>query len=108
MKTLGRILIILMVLAVVMGITYFIVTTSNLSTSANVPAFTRNTGGRFRPEGGFPDGGRPEFGGRGPRAGGWIFGMIKNMGLVALVVAFVVIPKNMWQKRSKQVSASAG
>ncbi len=102
MKTLGRILIILTVLAIVMGMTYFIVTAGNSSRTTNVPAFTRSTEGRFRPEGGFPGGDRN------PRGGGWIFGMIKNMGIVALVVAFVVIPKNMWQKRIKQVSASAG
>ncbi len=102
MKTIGRILIILTVLAIVMGITYFLVTVGNSSTSANVPAFAGSTEGRFRPEGGFPGGDR------GPRGGGWIFGMTRNMGIVALVVAFVVIPKNMWQKRSKQVSAGAG
>jgi hypothetical protein len=110
MKTLGRILLILAVFTIVMGITYFVVDTGSTSTLANVPAFERDNGRGFRPEGGQPqlfNGQRPEFDGAGPRGGGWMFGMIKNAGIIAVIVALIVVPKSMWRKRIGTISASA-
>jgi len=119
MKTLGRILLILAVFTIVMGITYFVVNTGSSSTSANVPAFERDNGRGFRSEGGQPqffNGQRPEFtgdqraefDGAGPRGGGWMFGMIRNAGIIFVIVALIVVPKSMWRKRIGTISTSAG
>ncbi len=109
MKTLGRILIILMVFAAVIGITYIVVNAGSSSTSANMPAFERGDEGRQRPEGGqlqfsngerpeFPGGG-PEFGREGPRGGGWIFGLIKNIGIIGIIVALIAVPRSLIRRK---------
>jgi hypothetical protein len=108
MKTLGRILIILAVFALVMGITYVVV---NAGSSATAPQFDRpfptngdqpTFGDGQRP--GFPNGERPELrdGERGEGGSfGWMFGAIKNIGIVAIIVALIVLPKGWMQKRRK-------
>ena len=95
MKTLGRVLIILTVFAIVMGVIYFAVNASGSSTNAS--AF-ENGSAKFA-----PNGERPEF--EGERSGGigLIFGLMKNVIIVALLVAMVVFPKNIMQQRRKAV-----
>lgn len=107
MKTLGRVLIILMVFAIVMGITYVVVNAGSSSTSTNTPAFDQG----FRPDGvssQFPNGQRPAFRDRGPRGGGWMFGMVKNVGIITVIVALITVPKSIRQKRIRSASAGAG
>ncbi len=118
MKTLGRILLILAAFAIAMGITYFAVNTGSSSASTNGPAFERGNERSFRPDGGQPqffNGQRPEFdGGRRSEFGGagaplgWIFGMLKNVGIIAVIVALIVVPKGIWRKRIRTISANAG
>ena len=102
MKTLGRILIIIVAFAIMMGITYSVVNASR--SSNNVLAFQRG-GDRFTP----PDGARPEFRGegRGDDGGGSgfgiMFGLIKNTVIVAIIVALIAFPKNLLQQRRRAV-----
>ena len=63
MKIVGRILIILAVLALVMGITYVIVNTRGSSAPGFEPGNERFSASNGAPPG-FPKGGRPEFPGR--------------------------------------------
>jgi hypothetical protein len=104
MKTLGRILIILAAFAVVMGITYVVV--SGDGSSSTVTALEGGGEGLARPDGvgqpSFPNGERPDFGGEGP-GGGWMFGLIKNMGIVAFVVTLIVLPKSLLRWRAVPV-----
>ncbi len=93
MKTLGRIVVILCAFALVMGLTYMAVNAGSSSTGAAAPAFERG--------GGFPR----LAGARGERGGGWMPGMIKNVGIIAVLVALVTVPKNFMQKRKRQISA---
>ena len=95
MKTLGRILMILMAFAIVMGTTYFAVNASGSSTSS--PAF-ENSSTRFA-----PNGARPEFQGESSGAGGLMFGLMKNIITVVVLVAVVVLPKNLMQQWRRAV-----
>jgi hypothetical protein len=109
MKTLGRILIILVTFALVMGVTY--VAVNAVSSTATVRAFQRGGEGSPRPEGvqpQFPNGQRPEFpGGEGREFRGqgvglrWILGTVKNVGLIAIIVALVVWGKDFLEKRKR-------
>lgn len=99
MKTLGRIIVILCAFALVMGLTYMVVNAGSSSAVTAAPAFERDRGGA-------PDGARPEF--HEERSGGWMFGVIKNVGILAVVVALVTVPKNIWRRKIRHVSASAG
>ena len=106
MKTLGQILIILMTFTLVMGITY--VAVNAVSSSTTVRAFERGGEGVPRPAGvqpQIPNGQRPEFpGGEGRGRGGivrWILGTVKNVGLVAIIVAVVVWLKDFLEKRKR-------
>jgi hypothetical protein len=104
MKTLGRILIILAAFVIVAGITYVAVDAGSSSTSANVPSFERGDGDFSPPSGErleFPGGERDELRGGGL---GWMFGFIKNIGMIAIIVTLITIPKNL--KRRKTVPAS--
>jgi hypothetical protein len=104
MKTLGRILIILAAFAIVMGITYGVVNTNSSSNAA--PAFARGGEELARPEGvqaALPNGKRPDFDRDGPGGGGWMFGLVKNIGIVAFVVALIVLPKSLLGKRTVPV-----
>ena len=105
MKTLGRILIILLAFALVMGITYTVVSTANAAGSAmGAPAFERGGEGLPRPEGVRPPNGEGrEFRG----AGGirWILGIVlgtvKNTGIIAIIVALVLWLKDFMRKRNR-------
>lgn len=100
MKTLGRIFIILTVMAIVMGITYAAVSAGGSSSSAA----TRFEEGRHPPfrEGQF-EGARPE----GRAGGGWMFGLIKNVGVIAVLVTLVVLPKSIGRKRKRTKAMTA-
>ena len=95
MRTFGRIVIILGAFALVMGLTYVTVKAGGSATGSAPPAFERGAG---FPR---PDGARREF--RGEGGGGWMFGMIKNIGIIAVLVALVTVPKNLIQKRRRQM-----
>jgi len=111
MKTLGRILIILLAAAIVTGAWVALVNGigANVSTS-----FDRPGGDEFRPqqqgnqppagfpEGGFPQGERPdrEQGGGGS-VGRFGLGMVKNVGVVAVLVALIVLPKSLFGRKRK-------
>jgi len=108
MKTLVRILIILVVFAALSGLMIVGVNASGLSASN-----FRGEGGEFRPAGdleGFPPPGfRPEgfdeHGERGERRGGGIsglmFGAIKNTLVISLLVVAIVVPKSVIRKKKK-------
>jgi hypothetical protein len=103
MKTLGRIFIILAVAALITAALYFVVNASGTGTRSDF----RPRGEQFQPTGQFqPGGARPDFeGGRGERGGegreggGWIFGLIKNVGVVALLVAILILPKGLAKRK---------
>jgi hypothetical protein len=98
MKTPGRVLIIVLAFALVMGITYLAVNAQTSTTSTNVSRFEGNAG-LPRSEGGE----RNEF-----HAGGWIVGALKNVGIVSIIVALVVLPKGWMQKRKRTSQLVAG
>ncbi len=101
MKTIGRIAIILLAAAVVVGAAWAL--TRNTSRGQAIPAETQ-----FRPGDGF---GREEFApGRRPerfREGGFergrggflLFGWIKNVGLIAMIVAVVLLFERFLNRR---------
>jgi hypothetical protein len=100
MKTIGRIVIILTAFVIVMGIVYIAVDASGSSSSSMVQF---DADERLAP----PDGqfeGRPEHleGG-----GGWMFGLVKNVGVIAVVTMLIVVPRNIRQKRRHSVPAPA-
>lgn len=99
MKTLGRILIILAVTALVAGALYLIVNAGGAGTASNFP----QSGEQFASTRTFEAGARPEFegGGREPRelGGGWAFGLLKNMGVISLLVAILVLPKGLAKRK---------
>jgi hypothetical protein len=103
MKTIGRILIILAVFSAFAGLMIVAVN----ATGANAPGFDGTP--QFRPNavqdrvrpGG--DENRPDRGERGvPDGPRWMFGLIKNMGLLALLVTIIVWPKSVAKKKRKQ------
>ncbi len=96
MKTLGRIIIILAAFVIVMGITYTTVSASG-SSSSSAPAFERGS------EGLAPNGVRPEFQGENQNGGGWMFGLMKNIVIVAVIVMIIVFPKNLLQQKRRAV-----
>jgi hypothetical protein len=98
MKTLGRIMIILTVFAMLTGITYVAVNAGSSSTSANPPAFEQG-GENLRSQ----SGERPEFDGEGSRGDGWMFGLSKNIGILAVIVTLIVAPKNLMRSRAVPV-----
>lgn len=111
MKTLGRILIILLATAIVTGAWMILV--NGIGASASVP-FEQLGGAEFRPQqqgnqppSGFPEGGFPqgerfdrERGG-GDSMGRFALGMVKNVGVVAVLVALIVIPKSLFSQKRK-------
>jgi len=109
MKTLGRILIILAAFAIVMGITYVAVNVAGGSSSTGMPQFQ---GGErpALPNGQFEMGERPAFPGsqfgerpegRERGGGGWMFGLIKNISIVAVVVTLIALTKSIIQKKKR-------
>jgi hypothetical protein len=109
MKILGRILIILAVFLALSGLMVIGVNASG----ANAPDFNGSRPG-FRPGGDGnqfrPDGGqnRHERGDRGGAIGlRWVFGVIKNVGVIALLVTLIVWPKSIAKKKRKQAALSS-
>jgi hypothetical protein len=94
MKTLGRILIILAVTALVTAALYLIVNASGTGTSADF----QPRGEQFQPVGTRLDfeAGRPERDGMG---GGLSFEWIKNVAVIGLIVAIMVLPKSLSKKK---------
>ena len=115
MKTLGRILIILVTFALVMGITYAAVNV--VSSSTIVRSFERGGESSPRPEGAqpqFPNGQRPESrGGKGREFLGQvrglrlILGTVKNVVLIGIIVASVVWLKDFLEKRKRVAGQAA-
>jgi hypothetical protein len=109
MKTIGRIIIILTVFFALSGLMVVAVNASG----SNAPDFggplpqIRQGGdsGQFRPETGTrPEGGqnRPERGERGGGGSRWMFGLIKNIGVMAILVTIIVWSKSAAKKRKRQ------
>ncbi len=118
MKTLGRVLIILAVFALVMGITYVAVNASGTSASGapfgdgERPQFA-NGERPFPQDGQFQPGQRPEgFEGRERDGrGGGIFGMlggfVKNTIVVGVIVALIAAPRSWFRNRKRVAPAVA-
>jgi len=103
MKMIGRIIIILTVFIVLSGLMVVAVNASGSSTpDFGGPRLQIRQGGggdQFRP------GGDQNRFGRGDRGGGssrWVFGLIKNVGLIAILVSVIVWPKSVAKKRKRQ------
>ena len=104
MKTIGRILMILVVFSILAGLMLIGVNASGTVTQ-NFEGRPGDDGAEFRPGGGGlrPEGfeNRPERGdesGGGPR---WMFGAVKNIGLIAVLVTVIVWPKSIARKKKK-------
>jgi len=105
MKTIGRILIILAVFSAFAGLMIVAVNASGSNTTdfGGASQFRPNDGqDRVGPEG---NENRPERGEReasgGPR---WMFGLIKNVGVMALLVTIIVWPRSAAKKKRKQAA----
>ena len=104
MKTIGRILIILAV-TILIGAGIYALVDSNASslTPGGFPG-----GEPFRPGGelpafdgdlpGFPEGARPEEREHREMEGGWAFGLVKNLGVIAVFVTIIVLPSSLKKK----------
>lgn len=115
MKTIGKIFIILVAFVVVMGITYVVVNASETSTemtqfeNGERPQFSDDESSSFEDErtefpGGDFDGqleGRHERG-----VGGWMFGLIKNIGIVAIVTVLIALPRTLLRNRKRSAPAA--
>jgi len=102
MKTLVRIFIILAMFAIIMGITDVAVNASGNSSNA-MPQFENGE----RPQ--FSNGEKPAFSGGewegrregGEIGGGWMFGLIKNVGIIATVVALIAVPRSLMRNKKR-------
>lgn len=94
MKTLGRILIVLAVTALVTTALYLIVNASGTGTSADFQSRRE----QLQPSGSRPDfeAGRPE---RDEMSGGWMFGLTKNLGVISVLVTILVLPKSVGKRK---------
>jgi hypothetical protein len=108
MKTIGRILIILAVFLAVSGLMVVVVNASG----ANAPDFGGDA--QFRPggeNGTRPEGdqNRPERHEGGPGGGGsrMMFGLVKNVGVMAVIVALIAWPRSAAKKRKKQTTITS-
>ncbi|MBI3174500.1 MAG: hypothetical protein HYZ25_12315 [Chloroflexi bacterium] len=111
MKTLGRILIILLATTIVTGAWVALVNGIGANVSAS---FDRPGGAEFRPqqqgnqppagfpEGGFPQGERPDRERGGGFMGRFALGLVKNVGIVAVLVGLIVIPKSLFSQKRKK------
>jgi hypothetical protein len=97
MKTIGRILIILAVFSIVAGLMVTAVNASSASAASS--GSTR----QFRPD--RQNGFRPEREGGG--AGGWMFGLVKNVGVMAVLVTLVTWPKSIAKKKKRQITVNS-
>lgn len=94
MKTLGRVLIILVVTCLLAGAMYAAVSAGGASTTTGAPGFTSQGFQGERPEG-FRDGG----GERGERGGGSWLGVVKNIAIIGALVAGVVLLRRLLTPR---------
>ncbi|MEZ4679404.1 MAG: hypothetical protein R2932_34805 [Caldilineaceae bacterium] len=109
MKTLGRIVIILVAALVVVGATWA-VGQSGGNSGGNSGSFARRTRPEFSAEAGRParpDGELREFGERGGRDGaqllslrGWL-GFGQTLVPMAIIIALVALPTSLWKKRRR-------
>jgi hypothetical protein len=108
MKTIGRILVILAVFSAFAGLMVVAVNASgsNAPDFGGAPQFRPNAGqDGVRPGG---DENRPERGERGASGGPrWMFGLIKNVGILALLVTIIVWPKSVAKKKKKQAGVKS-
>jgi len=118
MKTLGRILIILLAAALVTGA--WVALVNGIGANLSMP-FDRRGGDESRPpqgdqaSAGFPEGGIPEgmpLGRDGERGGLSLArlaaGLVKDVGVMAVLVALVVVPKNLLDRRRKKTEPQPG
>ena len=103
MKTLGRIFIILAVFSIFAGLMVVAVNASgtNAPDFSGAPQFRPDDGSR--PEG---DQNRPERDEGGIDVPRWVFGLIKNVGVMAVLVILIVLPKSVAKKKRKQAGAA--
>jgi hypothetical protein len=119
MKIIGRVLIILAVFSALSGLMVLAVN-ANGSSAPNFdgarPQFAVEEGweGEFiRPEGGeFNPGNdqvRPERGEREGLGGGshWMFGMVKNVSVMAVLVILIVLPRSFAKKKRRQAAVNS-
>ena len=100
MKTFGRILMIVVAFAIMMGITYSVVNASGVS-SRRTPEFQRGDDG-FAPS----NGERREFHDDEERGGsgfGMMLGLIKNTIIIAFIVALIAFPKKILQQKRRMI-----
>ena len=113
MKTIGRILIILVVTALVGGVVYALGNAGGAALG-NFPGRDR---GQFQPGGGPPPrdqfqpgatfSNRPERGGdRHDGDGGLVFGLIKNLGIIAVIVTVIALPKSIARANRKAAAVA--
>lgn len=107
MKTLGRVLIILVVFS---ALSALMVLTVNASGTSAVPAdFNGEPPQQFRPQGDGDDGAfRPERHDRDGGGGGsrWMFGLVKNVGVMAMLVVLIVLPRSIAKKKKRQAAVN--
>lgn len=108
MKTLGRIVIILAAFFILSGVMIWAVNSSGASAASadfdGAPPQFRDAeeggehaeGGEFRPERGEGGGSR------------WMFGLIKNVGVMAILVTLIALPKSISKKKKRQAAVGAG
>jgi len=100
MKIIGRILIILVVFAVLSGLMVATVNASGSNTSSFDGAPQLHADGDM--------GGRPEHGERGAAGGSrWMFGLLKNVGVMAVLVTIIAWPKSVAKKKRKQAAINS-
>jgi hypothetical protein len=113
MKIVGRILVILVVFSALAGLMVLAVNASGASAAPSSfdsarPQFRSDGDANGpRPEGGFnPESGqgRPERGERGFPEGGsrWMFGLVKNVGIMTILVLLIALPRNIAKKKRRQ------
>jgi hypothetical protein len=119
MKIIGRVLIILAVFSTLSGLMVLAVNANGSSASdfdGTRPQFALEEGreGEFiRPEGGEfnPESGqvRPERGEGGDPGGGsrWMFGMVKNVSVMAVLVTLIVLPRSFAKKKKRQAAINS-
>ncbi len=107
MKTLGRIFIILFAFILLSGL----MVTSVNAVGMNMPDFDDGEQTEFRPQGG-EEGGLPfrpegEHFERGERGGGsrWAFGLVKNVGVLSVLVVAVAWPRSLAKKKKRAAIA---
>jgi hypothetical protein len=114
MKTIGRILLILAVFSVLSGLMVAAVNANEQQSTApsdfdGVPSQFR-TDGDEDTDGIRPGGGefRSERGGRGDIGGSrWIFGLLKNVGVMALLVTVIALPRSLAKKKRIQLAVNS-